>query len=152
MKQFTPEVLAAIAKAREAFRARGRPLPPDAVDDLARAWLQAWREIEDADEPTEALWAAAELADLHRTEPESALAVLGRALELAPGLDAEFLVFEELRTLLQTHPAFAQSRLPAFLEAHPDFRARVDRLCARGETPPDWPAEVFAQLCANVAH
>ena len=152
MSKFTPEVIAAITQAREAFSARGRPLPSDAVDDLARAWLQAWREIEDAAEPTAALWAAAELEDLHRAEPESVLAVLGRALALAPGLDTEFLVFEELRTLLQAQPAFAPSRLPAFLEGYPSLRARVVQLCARGETPPDWPAAVFAQLCASVAH
>jgi hypothetical protein len=152
MSKFSAEVLAAITRMREAFRARGRPLPPDAVEDLARAWLQSWRAIENSEEPTEALWAGLELEDLLRTEPESALAVLGRALEVAPGLDTEFLVFEELRTLLQTQPAFAQRHLPAFLEAHPDLRGRVTKLCARGETPPDWPGEVFAQLCASVAH
>jgi hypothetical protein len=151
MSKVTPEVLAAITKTREAFRARGRPLPSDAVDDLAHAWLEAWREIDATAETPEALWAAAELEDLHRSEPESALAVLGRALDLAPGLDTEFLSFEELRTLLRVQPAFAQSRLPAFLEAYPSLRARIVQLCARGETPPDWPVEIFAQLCATVA-
>jgi hypothetical protein len=151
MSGFTPAVLAAIAQAREALRTRGRPLPPDAIEDLAQAWLQAWRELEATQAPTPALWAELELADLHRAEPESALAVLGRALELAPGLDTEFLVFEQLRTLLQAQPAVAERRLPAFLDAHPSLRARVAQLCARGETPPDWPADVFAQLCASVA-
>jgi hypothetical protein len=45
----------------------------------------------------------------------------------------------------------AERSLPAFLDAHPSLRARLTQLCARGETPPEWPPEVFAQLCAIVA-
>jgi hypothetical protein len=150
MSGFTPDVLAAITQARESFRTQGRPLSPAAVDDLARAWLQAWQELGATERPTAALWAELELEDLHRAEPDGALAVLGRALELAPGLDTEFLVFEELRTLLQAQPACAERRLPGFLDVHSSLRLRLVQLCARGETPPDWPAEVFAQLCASV--
>jgi hypothetical protein len=151
MSGFTPDILEAIAQARDTFRARGRPLPPDAVEDLAQAWLAAWRELERTELPGPGLWAELEVEDLHRAEPESALAVLGRALELAPGLDTEFLVFEQLRTLLQAQPEFAERRLRVFLNEHPSMRARVSQLCARGQTPPDWPPEVFAQLCASVA-
>lgn len=151
MTGFTPDLLSAIAHARDAFRARGRPVPPDAAEELAQAWLQAWRDLETTDQPSPALWAELELEDLHRTDPDSALAVLGRALELAPGLDTEFLVFEELRTLLQSQLKSAERSLLAFLAAHPTLRGRIARLCARGETPPDWSPEIFAQLCAIAA-
>jgi hypothetical protein len=152
MTKITPEVLAAVAAARESFRARGRPLSRDAVEDLARVWLQGWREMEGTGEASAHLWAGLELDELHREEPESALAVLGHALDLQPGLDAEYYVFEELRTLLQAQAAFAQSRLPAFFEAHPSLRSRLTRLCQGQAVPPGWSDDVFAQLCALVAH
>jgi hypothetical protein len=148
MTKITPEVIAAAAAARETFRARGRPLSPDAVEDLARTWLQVWHEIEQTGEASANLWAGLELDALHREEPESALAVLGRAMELEPGLDADYYVFEELRTLLQAQSVFAQSRLPAFLEAHPSLRSRLTRLCQRQAVPPEWSDDLFAQLCA----
>jgi hypothetical protein len=150
MTKITPEVLAAVAAARAAFRARGRPLSSDAIEELAGTWLQAWRGVEGTSEASVNLWAGLELDELHREEPESALAVLGRVLELEPGLDTEYYVFEEFRTLLQARPAFAYRRLPAFLEAHPSLRSRLTRLCQGQAVPPGWPDDLFAQLCAAV--
>jgi hypothetical protein len=91
-----------------------------------------------------------ELDELHREEPGSALAVLGRALELEPGLDAEYYVFEEFRTLLQAQPAFAHTHLPAFLAAHPSLHSRLTHLCQGQAVPPGWPDDLFFQLCAAV--
>jgi hypothetical protein len=150
VKKPSPEVWSAIEASTQAFRARGRPLPTDAVDELARAWLAHWRELGESKEVevTPLAWASHELADLHYPEPRSALAVLGRALELEPGEDAEFLVEEELQGLVQWHPSLVREVLGSFLDTHPGLRARIATHCAEARRPYGWKPELWERLCA----
>jgi hypothetical protein len=122
MAHIRPEVLAAIRDAQTIFRARGRPLTPAMVDELARGWLAARKEFDRAREITPAFWPIAELMDLCREAPESAWAVLERMLQLEPASWIELEVLAELQAVWERHPALVVARLPILVERYPNLR------------------------------
>ena len=141
------EVLEEIELRRQRFRDQARPLSTEAVDEIARAWLHLKRTFWERQEVTGTFWPALALGDLLDSEPESALAVLGRALDLEPGPDIEFEVFEELQPLVRKHLQFLQLRLPGFLASYEPLRARLLEICRKRARPYGWTDEQLAQLC-----
>jgi hypothetical protein len=117
-------------------------LSTGAVDELARAWLYLKRTFREQQEVTGDFWPALALGDLLDSEPESALAVLGRAL--SPGRTFEFEVFEELQPLVRKHLQFLQLRLPGFLASYEPLRTRLLEICRKRARPYGWTDEQLA--------
>jgi hypothetical protein len=148
MTEIRSEVLEEIDTRVRSFRARGRPLTSDGIDELAKAWLLWKAKSEERPEPSVEVWASLELSDLLDSEPESAIAVLSRALVLAPGAGTEFEVFEELQPLVRKHLQFLHLRLPGLLIAHEGLRARLHQICGEPARPYGWTRQEIEQLCA----